>query len=75
MATPSHIAVLDDEPEITLLIARYLGAQGFRVSQVHRGADLLVMGCYGHSRAREWALGGASRSVLQSMTVPVLMSH
>ncbi|MFZ2650761.1 MAG: universal stress protein, partial [Burkholderiaceae bacterium] len=39
------------------------------------GADLLVMGCYGHSRAREWALGGASRSVLQAMTVPVLMSH
>jgi nucleotide-binding universal stress UspA family protein len=38
-------------------------------------ADLIVMGCYGHSRAREWALGGASRSVLQSMTVPVLMSH
>jgi nucleotide-binding universal stress UspA family protein len=38
-------------------------------------ADLLVMGCYGHSRAREWALGGASRSVLNSMTVPVLMAH
>jgi two-component system, OmpR family, response regulator len=43
VATPSHIAVLDDEPEITLLIARYLGAQGFRVSQVHRGADLLAL--------------------------------
>ncbi|MEJ8826703.1 universal stress protein [Variovorax humicola] len=39
------------------------------------GADLLVMGCYGHSRAREWVLGGATRSILQSMTVPVLMSH
>ncbi|MEQ1806053.1 MAG: universal stress protein [Burkholderiaceae bacterium] len=39
------------------------------------GADLLVMGCYGHTRAREWALGGASRSVLQAMTVPVLMAH
>jgi nucleotide-binding universal stress UspA family protein len=39
------------------------------------GADMLVMGCYGHSRAREWALGGASRSVLRSLTVPVLMSH
>lgn len=39
------------------------------------GADLLVMGCYGHSRAREWVLGGASRSVLQSMTLPVLMAH
>ena len=39
------------------------------------GADLLVMGCYGHSRAREWVLGGASRSILQSMTLPVLMAH
>ena len=38
-------------------------------------ADLLVMGSYGHSRAREWALGGATRSILQSMTVPVLMVH
>jgi nucleotide-binding universal stress UspA family protein len=38
-------------------------------------ADLLVMGCYGHSRAREWVLGGASRTVLQSMTMPVLMAH
>ena len=38
-------------------------------------ADLLVMGCYGHSRAREWVLGGASRTVLRSMTLPVLMAH
>ncbi|MGB3067434.1 MAG: universal stress protein [Ottowia sp.] len=39
------------------------------------GSDLLVMGCYGHSRAREWILGGATLSILQSMTLPVLMSH
>lgn len=39
------------------------------------GADLLVMGCYGHSRAREWILGGATRTILESMTLPVLMSH
>jgi nucleotide-binding universal stress UspA family protein len=39
------------------------------------GADLLVMGCYGHSRAREWILGGASRTILESMTLPVLMQH
>lgn len=39
------------------------------------GADLLVMGCYGHSRARELVLGGASRTVLKSMTLPVLMAH
>ena len=39
------------------------------------GADLLVMGCYGHNRAREFMLGGASRSVLQTMSLPVLMAH
>lgn len=39
------------------------------------GADLLVMGCYGRSRARELLLGGASRSVLQAMPLPVLMAH
>jgi len=38
-------------------------------------ADLLVMGAYGHSRVRELLLGGATRTVLQSMTLPVLMSH
>ena len=37
------MAVLDDEPDITALIARYLGAQGFRVSQVHRGEALLAL--------------------------------
>jgi nucleotide-binding universal stress UspA family protein len=38
-------------------------------------ADLLVMGCYGHTRLREFVLGGASRHVLSHMTLPVLMSH
>ena len=37
--------------------------------------DLIVMGGYGHSRIREFVLGGATRGILQSMTVPVLMSH
>jgi len=39
------------------------------------GADLLVMGVYGHSRMREFIFGGASRSALHHMTVPVLMSN
>jgi nucleotide-binding universal stress UspA family protein len=39
------------------------------------GADLLVMGGYGHSRMREMVLGGATRAILRSMTLPVLMSH
>lgn len=38
-------------------------------------ADLIVMGAYGHSRARELVLGGVTRTLLESMTVPVLMSH
>jgi nucleotide-binding universal stress UspA family protein len=38
-------------------------------------ADLIVMGGYGHSRLREFILGGATRSMLASMTLPVLMSH
>ncbi len=41
--SPTHIAVLDDEPDITQLLASYLDAQGFRVSQTHRGADLLAL--------------------------------
>jgi nucleotide-binding universal stress UspA family protein len=39
------------------------------------GADFIVMGGYGHSRLREFVLGGVTRSILRSMTVPVLMSH
>jgi nucleotide-binding universal stress UspA family protein len=39
------------------------------------GADLLVMGAYGHSRASEFVLGGATRTMFRQMTVPVLMSH
>ena len=37
--------------------------------------DLIVMGAYGHSRMRELVMGGVSRTLLASMTVPVLMSH
>jgi nucleotide-binding universal stress UspA family protein len=38
-------------------------------------ADLLVLGGYGHSRLREFVLGGVTRSILETMTVPTLMSH
>ncbi|MFL9965487.1 universal stress protein [Paraburkholderia sediminicola] len=40
-----------------------------------RHIDLLVMGAYGHTRAHERLLGGVTRTMLQSMTLPVLMSH
>ncbi|MBV9429172.1 MAG: universal stress protein [Bradyrhizobiaceae bacterium] len=38
-------------------------------------ADMIVMGGYGHSRMREFILGGVTRGMLASMTVPTLMSH
>lgn len=38
-------------------------------------SDSIVMGCYGHSRFREIMLGGVTHTVLDAMTVPVLMSH
>ena len=37
--------------------------------------DLIVMGGYGHSRLREFILGGATRGIIESMTVPTLMAH
>ena len=38
-------------------------------------ATMIVMGGYGHSRLREFVLGGVTRDILSTMTVPVLMSH
>ncbi len=39
------------------------------------GADFMVMGGYGHSRLREFVLGGVTRTIFHSMTVPTLMAH
>ena len=39
------------------------------------GCDLIVMGAYGHSRMREWIFGGVTRSIMRTMTRPVLISH
>jgi len=42
---------------------------------VKRGADLIVAGGYGHNRFREWALGGTTRELFLSSTIPVMFSH
>ncbi len=39
------------------------------------GADLVVMGCYGHSRIRERVLGGVSRSMLREIPFPLLLAN
>ena len=60
---------------------RRLGSAGLDVGDVllnvvaNESADLLVMAAYGHSRIRELILGGATRTVLRQMTVPVLLSR
>jgi len=42
---------------------------------IAHGADLLVMGGYGHSRIRDFVLGGATQGTLDDLRLPVLMSH
>ena len=39
------------------------------------GADLLVMGAYGHTRISEFVFGGATAYMLKQMPIPILMSH
>ena len=61
-------------PEVIALPGADVGAA--LVSAIKaEGADLLVMGCYGHPRLYEYALGGATRFVLHETPIPVLMSH
>lgn len=42
---------------------------------VSRNADLLVMGAYGHSRVREFFLGGATKSMMSQPPIPIFLSH
>jgi nucleotide-binding universal stress UspA family protein len=39
------------------------------------GADMLVLGAYGHSRAEEWLLGGVTRELTQTSPIPLFLSH
>jgi len=63
------------------VVLETVDAGGRAIGEVFRSctqsapADLLVMGAYGHSRLREFVLGGATRSVLSNPPVPVLLSH
>jgi nucleotide-binding universal stress UspA family protein len=61
----------------TLRILPHRGGEGAALALACEavGADLLVMGAYSHSRARESVLGGATRAVLADFPIPVLMSH
>jgi nucleotide-binding universal stress UspA family protein len=50
-------------------------AETLQQSAIERGCKLLVMGAYGHSRVRDFVLGGATAGVLDDLLMPVLLSH
>ena len=71
-----HLARHGIKVEVQRVEARDLDTANAILSHLaNEGADLLVMGAYGHSRLREVVLGGVTRTILAEMTVPVLMSH
>jgi nucleotide-binding universal stress UspA family protein len=71
-----HLARHDLNIELKRLVAADLDVSNAILSYAaDRSADFIVMGGYGHSRLREFILGGVTRGMLQSMTVPVLMAH
>jgi nucleotide-binding universal stress UspA family protein len=71
-----HLARHGVRAEVASVTTDELGVDDMLLSQAaDRGADLIVMGAYGHSRFGELVLGGATRHILRQITVPVFMSH
>ena len=71
-----HLARHNLKVEVKRLVAADIDVSNAVLSYAADcAADFIVMGGYGHSRLREFVLGGATRGILQSMTVPVLMAH
>ncbi len=71
-----HLARHGVKVEARSTVAKDIDAGNLLISHAADiGADLIVMGAYGHSRFRETILGGVTRELLKHMTIPVLMSH
>ena len=71
-----HLARHDVKVEVRSIAAAESDAASILLSHASEiSADLMVMGGYGHSRLREFVLGGVTRSILAKMTIPTLMSH
>jgi nucleotide-binding universal stress UspA family protein len=72
----AHLAGHGIAAEVHHLELPHIGIGELLLSQAADfGADLIVMGAYGHARFQEFVLGGVTRTMLEAMTVPVLMSH
>ncbi len=72
----AHLARHDLAVETSTLVADHVDVANVILAHaVDCAADFIVMGGYGHSRMREFIFGGATRGMLEQMTVPTLMSH
>lgn len=72
----SHLARHGVETEVKHTISGDIDVGDAILNAVSdHGADLLVMGAYGHARLREFVFGGATRHILRHMTVPTLLAH
>lgn len=72
----THLARHGVKAEVSSTLAEDIEVGDAILSRIaDLGADLLVMGAYGHSRLREYAFGGATLHILRHMTVPVFMAH
>jgi nucleotide-binding universal stress UspA family protein len=71
-----HLGRIGTEVEVVCSESGGRRVSEILLDQAHRmSADLIVMGAYGHSRAREWVLGGATRDMLESSDVALLIAH
>jgi nucleotide-binding universal stress UspA family protein len=72
----THLARHDLQVSLQRIPGSDIGVGNALLNHVaEQQTDLLVMGGYGHSRFREFVLGGATRDMLDAMTIPVLMAH
>jgi len=71
-----HLARHGLQVEVTRIVSDDVDVPNMILSHAaDSGADVMVMGGFGHSRLREFVLGGATRGILAAMTIPALMSH
>lgn len=70
-----HLARHDIEVEVTARVSEGSVAQAILRQASGTGADVIVVGGYGHARLREWVLGGTTRELFANLDRPVLFSH
>jgi nucleotide-binding universal stress UspA family protein len=71
-----HLARRGLKVEVKRIVATDIDVASALLSHAaDTGADFMVMGGYGHSRLREFVLGGVTRGILKSVTIPTLLSH